>query len=118
MHNSALISSHRNETFDEIIIQPNEWGRMVESSIGAHLINQSLTNRFEVFYWRDRNKEVDFVIEKRGKVVALEIKSTTAGSTEGMRAFKDQFKPHKMLLIGKSSLPWEDFLKMNPNDLF
>ena len=118
VHNSALISSHRNEIFKEIVIKPKEWGRMVESSIGAHLINHSLTNGFEVHYWREKNKEVDFVIEKRGKVVALEIKSSTAGNTDGMSVFKDQFKPHKILLIGKSGLPWEDFLKMNPNDLF
>ena len=118
VHNSALISSHRNEIFKEIVIKPKEWGRMVESSIGAHLINHSLTDGFEVHYWREKNKEVDFVIEKRGKVVALEIKSSTAGNTDGMSVFKDQFKPHKILLIGKSGLPWEDFLKMNPNDLF
>jgi hypothetical protein len=118
VHNSALISSHRNEIFKEIVIKPKEWGRMVESSIGAHLINHSLTNGFEVHYWREKNKEVDFVIEKRGKVVALEIKSSTAGNTDGMSVFKDQFKPHKILLIGKTGLPWEDFLKMNPNDLF
>ena len=99
-------------------MKPKDWGRMVESAIGAHLINHSLTNGFTVNYWRERNKEVDFVIEKRGKVVGLEIKSSDSGSTEGMSAFKNQFEPYKILLIGKSGLPWQDFLKMNPNELF
>ena len=118
VHNTALISSQRNEIFAEILIKPKEWGRMVESAIGAHLINHSLTNGFTVHYWREKNKEVDFVIEKRGKVVALEIKSGDAGNTSGMTAFKDKFNPHKILLIGKNGLPWQNFLKMNPNELF
>ena len=38
------------------------WGRLVESAVGAHLVNASAGGACRVFYWRDRNHEVDFVV--------------------------------------------------------
>jgi predicted AAA+ superfamily ATPase len=104
--------------FKEARSKPAEWGRVVESSIGAHLINYSLSEKFALYYWRERNDEVDFIIERKGKVIALEVKTTAAGSTSGMSAFKKQFNPSKILMIGKSGLPWQEFLEINPVTLF
>jgi len=118
VHNTALISAQRNEPFKDILAKPDEWGRMVESAIGSHLINHSLTEKFNLHYWKERNDEVDFVIERKGKVIGLEVKSGAAGSTSGMTAFKNKFNPDKVLLIGNAGLPWQDFLKLNPTSLF
>lgn len=118
VHNTALISAQRGELFQEIQIRPEEWGRLVESSIGAHLINYSLVEGFVVSYWRERNQEVDFVLEKKGKVIGLEIKSGTTQSSSGISAFRKAFNPDKVLLIGKSGIPWQDFLRLNPGELF
>lgn len=97
---------------------PSEWGRMVESAVGAHLINHSITQNFTVHYWGDRSDEVDFIIERKGRVIALEVKTNTKVSTQGMSAFKAAFNPDKVLLIGKGGLPWEEFLEMKPVELF
>ena len=118
VHNTALISSQRNDLFKEIMLKPSEWGRMVESSIGAHLINAAHVHGFNLFYWRHRSEEVDFVLEKRGKIVALEVKTGADSITSGMKAFEAQFKPDKMLLVGRKGMPWQEFLTINPNDLF
>lgn len=118
VHNTALISAQRNNLFKNTLAKPDEWGRMVESAIGAHLINHSLTEKFNLHYWRERNEEVDFVIERKGKVIGLEVKSGAAGSNSGMTAFKNKFNPDKVLLIGNAGLPWQDFLKLNPVSLF
>ncbi|MFZ1306413.1 MAG: ATP-binding protein [Ferruginibacter sp.] len=118
VHNTALISAQRHKFFKDVKGEPDEWGRMVESAIGAHLVNHSITEKFNLHYWRARNDEVDFVIEKKGKVIGLEVKSGAAGNTSGMTAFKKRFNPHKVLLIGNAGLPWKDFLGMNPVELF
>jgi len=118
VHNTALISAQRNELFKDSFAKPVEWGRMVESAIGAHLVNHSLTEKFNVHYWRERNEEVDFVIERKGKVIGLEVKSGAAAATTGMTAFKNKFNPDKVLLIGNAGLPWQDFLTLNPVSLF
>ena len=118
VHNTALISAQRNEEFKEVQAKPDEWGRMVESAIGAYLVNHSLTEKFNLHYWRERNDEVDFVIERRGEVIGLEVKTGAAASTAGMEVFKKRFNPKKVLLIGNSGLPWQDFLQINPVELF
>ncbi len=118
VHNSALISAQRNELYNEIKMKPSEWGRMVESAIGAHFVNAAQVSEFNLFYWRHRNEEVDFVLEKRGKVVAIEVKTGTESVTSGMKAFKEQFNPDKILLVGKKGMPWQELLKINPNELF
>ena len=118
VHNTALISAQRNELFEEIKDNPKEWGRIVESAIGAHLMNSGLTERFKVYYWRERNDEVDFVLERRGKVIALEVKSGEDQSNSGLSQFRKQFNPDKVLLIGKAGLSVEEFLKLNPVSLF
>jgi len=118
VHNTALISAQSAELFEGVTTKPDEWGRIVESAIGAHLINYSHTEGFTVHYWRERNDEVDFVIEKKGKVIGLEVKSGATHSATGIKAFKDYANPDKVLLIGNSGIPWQDFLKINPSELF
>lgn len=118
VHNTALISAQRAKLFQEIQENTAERGRIVESAIGAHLINYSLTENFKVYYWRHRYSEVDFVIEKRGKIIGIEVKSGIAGNTSRMEEFKNQYKPHKILLVGKSGLAWDEFLTINPAELF
>ena len=118
VHNTALISSQRNEHFAQAVSKPKFWGRLVESSIGAHLLNHSFIHGFNVYYWRHRNDEIDFVIEKRGAVVGLEIKSGATQRASGMDAFRNTFHPDKILLIGSNGMPWQEFLEINPNELF
>jgi len=118
VHNTALVGSQHNDSFSEIQAKPDQWGRIVESAIGAHLVNHSLTAGFSVYYWRERNSEIDFVLEQRGKVIGIEVKSGAKKPITGMAAFRKQFKPDKILLIGGDGLPWQDFLQSDPLKLF
>jgi uncharacterized protein len=118
VHNNALLAVQRSEKLPEAMSKPELWGRMVESSIGAFLINESLRDRFKVYYWRHRNHEVDFVLEQRGKVIGLEVKSGARQRASGMAAFQKEIKPDKVLLIGSGGLPCEEFLRMRAAELF
>jgi predicted AAA+ superfamily ATPase len=118
VHNMALHNAQSNYTFSSITLQPEKWGRIVESAIGAHLLNSSLTDGFRLHYWRHRNDEIDFVMEKRGQLVGLEIKSGSHQKSSGMKAFQSQFKPGKLMLVGDSGLPWQEFLQLDPAQLF
>ena len=118
VHNTALLSAQHRYDFHEIKDDPKEWGRILESSIGAHLLNYSFTSGYKVFYWREGNDEVDFVIEKNGSAIGLEVKSNNGKNVNGMLAFKNKFNPEKNLLIGESGIPWKEFIKIDPIQLF
>lgn len=116
--NTALIAALSAMDFESIRLDFVRWGQIVESAIGAHLINQAETGRYQVFYWRHRNDEVDFVIKKNDKIIGIEVKSGRTRPTKGMGVFKEKYNPYKMLLVGTSGILWEDFLEMNPQELF
>jgi len=118
VYNTALLTVQKNETFKEIQLKPEKWGRHVESTIGSHLVNFSKPENFNVYYWRHRNNEIDFIIEKGGTHIGLEVKSGKNQKAGGLQAFKEAIKPAKILLIGESGLPWQEFIKINPADLF
>ncbi|MEN8225453.1 MAG: ATP-binding protein [Bacteroidota bacterium] len=118
VYNSSLFTVQIAETFEQIQLLPDKWGRHVESAIGAHLINYARSESFNVYYWRHRHDEVDFIIEKKGVLIALEVISGTKQKAKGMDAFKNAFAPQKVLLIGNTGIPWQEFLGINPADLF
>ncbi|MDX9749786.1 MAG: ATP-binding protein [Flavobacteriales bacterium] len=87
------------------------WGRVVESAVGAHLLRGARDEGYEVFYWRDGGREVDFVVMRGGKLTAIEVKSSRVRTAlSGMAAFNDAFKPARLLLIGEGGLSPETFL--------
>jgi predicted AAA+ superfamily ATPase len=117
VYNTALISALSNESFEDAMQNPAIWGRLVESAVGAHLLNHSVSGDFALTYWREGNDEVDFVIEQK-KIIGIEVKSGAFHNTSGMAAFKKKFNPDKLVVIGNTGLPWQEFLQMKPGELF
>ena len=86
--------------------------------MGAHLINYSISERYNLYYWREGNEEVDFIMEKGNKTIALEVKSGIHSDNPGMSVFAQKFHPEKVILVGTGGIPYADFLKINPIELF
>ncbi len=118
VYNNALLTAQDHETYSTVLVNPKRWGRLVESSVGAHLLNHSFSERYNLHYWREGNNEVDFILEKGGDVIGLEVKSGVGVDTKGMDLFNEKFHPHKILLVGTGGIPYQEFLKINPKDLF
>jgi len=109
--NTALMSALAGRTPAEARQDAEFWGRLVESCVGAHLLNTSTGSDRTVSYWRDRNLEVDFVLHRGKTVVAIEVKSgRRRESLSGMEAFAKRFKPRRVLLVGGQGIPLEEFL--------
>ena len=118
VYNNALKMVYSPHTFDQAILDRKVWGRIFESAIGSYLVNQAFVHRFEVFYWRERNDEVDFIIRKKGAVVAIEVKSNAEKNTEGLNKFRERFSPHSAFIVGDGGIGAEEFLTMDIRHLF
>jgi len=116
--NNALLSAQKRDTFEVIRQNPEEWGRFVESAVGTHLVNQAMSEKFEVMYWRDRSVEVDFILKADDKIIALEVKSGRKSNAKGLSTFTSKFKPQKTILVGTSGIPIEEFLRIDLGQLF
>jgi len=108
-------------SFEEARTDAAEWGRQVESAVGAHLTNRSVIDDFEVYYWRnDKKQECDYVLRKGQSLVAVEVKSGNTDNTSGFEKFKELYsdKVTSAFLVGPQALPLEDFFAIDLNTLF
>ena len=117
--NNAFLTATAGKEPEMIKDDPADWGRIVESAVGAYLQNQSLKLHYDLYYWREGNYEVDYILKKNEKIIALEVKSS--GFTkkhDGLKKFKERYGNINAYLIGSSGIPVDEFLSMDINDLF
>ena len=118
VYNNALKMVYSPLAFEQAILDRRSWGRIFESGIGAYLVSQAFVHRFEVFYWRERTDEVDFVLRKKGSVIAIEVKSNAEKKAEGLDKFRKLFRPKSAFIVGDGGIDAEDFLSMDIRKLF
>ena len=108
--NTALMTAGSGYAFEEARADRTFWGRIVESAVGAHLINTA-TSDTQVYYWRDGQHEVDFVLRRGPRLVGIEVKSgPRRGSPRGLPIFEERFKPQRILVVGEGGVPLNEFL--------
>ena len=109
--NTALMTAVSDLAMDEVRKDREFRGRLVESAVGAHLANAAAGGACELFYWRERNREEDFVVRAGRKVTAIEVRSgRTRRSLQGTAAFEEAFRPARTLLVGADGIAVEEFL--------
>jgi predicted AAA+ superfamily ATPase len=96
--------------FETAFTTPKAWGRWVESAVGAYLLNQADELGFKLYYWRERDDEVDFIIEYNRQSIAIEVKSGRRTDNQGLALFQKQFQPKRAFVVGSGGIPVEDFL--------
>ena len=110
--NTALMSAQSGLTFDEAGVEGGPRGRLVESAVGAHLANAAAAGECELSYWREGDREVDFVVRRGRSVAAIEVKSGRGiRARSGLEAFAERFRPTRSLLVGGDGIALEEFLK-------
>lgn len=119
VYNNALMSAQSGKSFIEAMTDRVFLGRLIESAVGAHLLNSIRGTQIELFYWREGNREVDFVLQLGDKLIAIEVKSNQESiQHSGIDSFVKQFKPNRILLVGDQGIPLKSFLSTTPSSLF
>lgn len=117
--NTALMSSCYRKSFKEIRSDGNLWGHFVESTVGASLSNGIKGKDIGLYYWAGFNREVDFILSKGDKLIAMEVKSGRKKSNlPGMDIFSKHFKVYKKILVGEGGISLNDFLLIPPEKWF
>ncbi len=119
VYNTALLSAQSGKSFYEAQNDPVYMGRLVESVVGAHLLNSIRGTQIELFYWREGAQEVDFVLRLGDKLIAIEVKNNEESlRPSGINSFVKQFHPDRILLVGDQGIPLTHFLSTDPHSLF
>ena len=110
--NTALMTAFSHREPAEALVDTAWRGRLVESAVGAYLLARAQDGEFRVRYWREGDREVDFVLERRDALVAIEVKSDDAplGPHRGMQAFSERYPDARLLTVGADGIPLERLL--------
>jgi predicted AAA+ superfamily ATPase len=84
---------------------PEDRGRVFELLVGAQLVRTGL----DLYYWREKNQEVDFVLKSGRRIYAIEVKSGRKKSTLGLQAFQASFPRSIPVILHPGNYP--DFEK-------
>ena len=118
VYNSGLLSATSALSFNDAYLDPQQWGRWVESAVGAYLINHADRLEYKLYFWRHDGYEVDFILQSSKKLVAIEVKSGRRQNNQGLPIFSEQFHPNVELVVGGEAFSVEQFLTLNIEQLF
>ena len=125
VYNNALLTAYKGHSFLADRTDAMLWGRWVESAIGAHILSMAEELDYKVYYWRESSrgndesdKEVDFIIDNDGELIAIEVKSGRRGMNSGLPAFVEAFHPKRSFIVGTGGVSLEDFLSYDIESLF
>lgn len=118
VYNNALMNVYATSSFEEQRLDLEKWGRLVESAVGSHLLNYADKLDYKVYYWREKNNEVDFVVERNHKIWAIEVKSGKRGMNKGLGLFREAFHPYRAFVVGTDGISVEDFLSADLDAFF
>ena len=116
---TALMTALLNRNFNDVRGDPEVWGRLVEVVVGDHLVNGASKAGMEVYYWREGNLEVDYILRKGKKLLAIEVKSgRRITSLPGLAVFAKRYKEAKTLVVGPGGIELEQFLSTPVSEWF
>lgn len=84
--------------------------RVIENAVGAALLARSRVEGFDLFWWREGEREVDFIIKKGAKRTAIEVKSGRKKNRNGLKAFLEKYPSTYTFVVGTPNYTLKDFL--------
>ena len=118
VYNNALYNAYSRNSFKRVATDPKLWGHQVESAVGAYLLSQAELYDMNVWFWRQNDDEVDFVLEWDNEIAGIEVKSNHEKMTRGLVTFRNLFHPESALIVGHEGISIETFLQTDISKLF
>lgn len=96
---NGLVSAMSGLKFGEARKDSVHWGNCVENIVGARLYYFAEEMGGQVFYWRERQHEVDYVLKIGKKIIGIEVKTNADKAPASFNEFIHKFKPEKVFTI-------------------
>lgn len=86
-------------------------GGMTENYVNVQLA----INGYRTYYWEsERGAEVDFVIQRQGQLIPVEVKSADNTKAKSLKVYMDTFKPSYAIKLSSKNFGFEDKKKTVP----
>lgn len=86
-------------------------GGMTENYVNVQLS----INGYHMYYWKSaRGAEIDFVIQREGKLIPIEVKSADNTRAKSLKVYMDTYEPDYAIKLSAKNFAFEDRKKIVP----
>ena len=111
----GLLCAKKDVAVNDILYMVDELndfkGGMTENYVNVQL----LINGYNTYYWQsERGAEIDFVIQREGKLIPIEVKSADNTRAKSLKVYMDTFNPEYAIKLSSKNFGFEDNKKIVP----
>lgn len=112
---SGLLCAKKDVLYSDIIYSSPDLNDF-KGGMTENYVNQTLiVNGYKTYYWSsERGAEVDFVIQKDGQIIPIEVKSADNVKSKSLGVYMSQYKPSYAIKISSKNFGFEDNKKTIP----
>lgn len=87
-----------------------------KGGMAENYVNVQLTiNGYHTYYWAsERGAEVDFVIQREGKLIPIEVKSADNTRAKSLKVYMQAYQPEYAIKLSAKNFGYEDGKKIVP----
>lgn len=87
-----------------------------KGGMAENYVNVQLTiNGYNTYYWEsDRGAEIDFVIQRDGQIIPIEVKSADNTRAKSLKVYMDTYKPAYAIKLSTKNFGFDDHKKIVP----
>ena len=111
----GLLCAKKDIVPEDLLYQTNELDDFKGGMTENYVCNQLITNGYPCFYWQSpRGAEVDFIIQRAGKIIPIEVKSADNTKAKSLGVYIDSHKPEYSIKISSKNFGSENAIKTIP----
>lgn len=111
----GLLCAKKDIIADDILYLSDELDDFKGGMVENYVCNQLICNGFAAYYWlSERGAEVDFVIQREGKIIPIEVKSADNTKAKSLGVYRKTYEPAYAIKIASKNFGCENGIKTIP----
>ena len=111
----GLLCSKKNVVAEDVLYQSDDLADFKGGMTENYVCGQLTANGYPCYYWMsERGAEVDFVIQREGKVIPIEVKSAENTKAKSLAVYINSYKPAYSVKLCTKNFGFEDGKKTVP----
>lgn len=111
----GLLCAKKDIIADDILYLSNELDDFKGGMVENYVCNQLICNGFVAYYWlSERGAEVDFIIQREGKIIPIEVKSADNTKAKSLGVYRKTYEPAYAIKIASKNFGFENGIKTIP----
>lgn len=111
----GLLSAKKDLTANDVLYMVGELNDF-KGGMAENYVNVQLSiNGYRTYYWEsERGAEIDFIIQRKGKLIPIEVKSADNTRAKSLRVYMDIYKPDYAIKLSTKNFAYKDNKKIVP----